>query len=63
MKCYSAGSVADKLVEYEGKTEKQRSPEMTIKLPDGWLWKEGQRWTVDMNRAVDEQGMCMYYNV
>ena len=43
-------------MEYEGKTEKQLTRD-DIKLPEGWLWKEGQRWTVDMNRAVDEQGM------
>ena len=43
-------------MEYEGKTEKPLTRD-DIKLPDGWLWKEGQRWTVDMNRAVDDQGM------
>ena len=48
----------DKLVEYEGKTEKQLTKD-EIKLPDGWLWKAGLAWTVDMNRGVDEEGKYM----
>ncbi|XP_064383023.1 myoferlin-like isoform X2 [Halichondria panicea] len=45
----------DKLVEYEGKNEKQLTRD-DIKLPEGWLWKEEQPWAVDINRGVDEHG-------
>lgn len=40
-------------MEYDDKDEKAISRD-DINPPDGWEWK-GQ-WTVDMNRAVDEEG-------
>ena len=38
---------------YEGKDEKEISRDQ-IKPPEGWIFKD--KWTVDMNRAVDEEG-------
>ena len=43
----------DKLVEYEGKEEKEMS-RSDFKCPEGWLWKGD--WKIDKNRAVDEEG-------
>ena len=47
----------DKLVEYDGKSEKELTRD-DIKAPDGWIWKTD--WTVDSNRAVDEEGECVH---
>ena len=47
----------DKLVEYDGKTEKELARD-DIKPPDGWIWKTD--WRVDNNRAVDEEGECVH---
>lgn len=45
----------DKLVEYKDKTEIPMKRD-DIKVPEGWLWKEGMPWSADMNRGVDEEG-------
>ena len=40
-------------MKYEGNKEMEISRD-EIKPPDGWIFKTD--WTVDMNRAVDEEG-------
>ena len=45
---------------YEGKDEKEIHRDQ-IKPPEGWIFKED--WTVDMNRAVDEEGVCSKYSM
>lgn len=44
-------------MEYDGKSEKELTRD-DIKAPDGWIWKTD--WTVDSNRAVDEEGECVH---
>ena len=56
MDTHACTQQGDKLVEYDGKDEKLLTRD-DIKCPDGWLWKID--WTLDKNRAVDEDGWSM----
>ena len=46
----------DKMVAYENEKEKELTRD-DMKPPEGWKWLGD--WTVDKNRACDEEGTCM----
>lgn len=34
-------------------------PKDEVECPPGWVWEEVE-WSEDLNRAVDDQGLCTY---
>ena len=56
--CVCVCQTNDPVKEFDGKDEKELTRD-EIKCPEGWLWKED--WQIDIDRAVDDKGMCIIY--